>query len=79
MISPIFLTLCSWLLVSTQPLFGELTRIHFLSNKPVPSSVARTGAEVQFIGMDYGVVYEPRKLGRKERLALRFSRMTDEL
>ncbi len=54
-------------------------RIHFLSSKPVPSSVARTGAEIQFIGMDYGVVYEARKLGRKERLALRFSRMTDEL
>lgn len=79
MISPIFLTLCSWLLVSTQPLFDELTRIHFLSNKPVPSSVVRTGAEAQFIGMDYGVIYQARKLGRKERLALRFSRMADEL
>ena len=79
MISPLFLTLLSWLLISTQPLFDELMRIHLLSNKPLPSSVVRTGAEALFIGMDYGVIYQARKLGRKERLALRFSRMADEL
>ena len=79
MISPIFLALCTWAMDYAQALMIELTPTPQLAHKPLASAVVRTGAEAQFITMDYGVIYEARRLGRKERLALRFTRMTEEL
>ena len=79
MISPIFLALCTWAMAYAQAFMLELTPTPQLAHKPLSSGVMRTGAEAQFITMDYGVIYEARKLGRKERLALRFTRMAEEL
>lgn len=39
--------------------------------------VVRTISESNFILSDYGVWFEPRKLGRKERLALAFTNMAE--
>jgi len=39
---------------------------HLIAGK----QVARTLAETRFIHMNFGVVYEPRKLSKREKLAL---------
>lgn len=39
--------------------------------------VVRTVSETNFILSDYGVWFEPRKLGRKERLALAFTNLAE--
>ena len=39
--------------------------------------VVRTASETNFILSDYGAPFEPRKLGRKERLALAFTNMAE--
>lgn len=49
---------------------------HF-SFRTKQSEVVRTASETNFILSDYGVRFNPRKLGRKERLALAFTNMAE--
>lgn len=45
--------------------------------KTKKADVARTISESNFILSDYGVWFEPRKLGRKERLALALTNLAE--
>ena len=45
--------------------------------KSTQAEVVRTASETNFILSDYGVWLEPRKLGRKERLALAFTNLAE--
>ena len=48
-----------------------------LSLKAKQSEVIRTASETNFILSDYGVWFEPRRLGRKERLALALTNLAE--
>ena len=48
-----------------------------LGPKAKQSEIARTNSESNFILSDYGVWFEPRKLGRKERLAIALTNLAE--
>lgn len=49
----------------------------YYSPRTKQAEVVRTVSETNFILFDYGVWFEPRKLGRKERLALAFTNLAE--
>lgn len=55
---------------------SEIGFAHY-SPRTKQAEVVRTASETNFILSDYGVWLEPRKLGRKERLALAFTNLAE--
>lgn len=55
---------------------SEIGLAHY-SPRTKQAQVVRTASETNFILSDYGVWLEPRKLGRKERLALAFTNLAE--
>ncbi len=42
------------------------------------SAIGRNVAETQFIRAEFGVVFEPKRLSRRDRLSLKLTNMLDE-
>jgi hypothetical protein len=55
---------------------SEIGFAHY-SHRTKQAEVVRTASETNFILSDYGLWFEPRKLGRKERLALAFTNLAE--
>ena len=55
---------------------SEIGFAHY-SPRTKQAELVRTASETNFILSDYGVWIEPRKLGRKERLALAFTNLAE--
>ena len=55
---------------------SEIGFAHYIP-RTKQAEVVRTASETNFILSDYGVWFEPRKLGRKERLALAFTNLAE--
>lgn len=64
------------LLTQIGAITSEVGNSH-LSPKARQPEVVRTASETNFILYDYGVWFEPKRLSRRERLALALTNMAD--